>query len=324
MKLLLRFLHAVFSELIKRNGFLFKVRLRMRGVVKVDNLDRFDANVAEIMRNNTELTFQKLQAIRGMYLNCAVKLPQDPFSDEYRKSQMDLYKKLTKKEYSAGNEIIEYVFSGDHTKIYPYSSGSPEEVGMMLLNHGFILKNFKALPQGSRIVEFGTGWGNFTLNMLQMGYRVTAVEVNRSFLDLLEHRAREFKPNLNVRNQDMIDFCEENKEEFDAVVFNAAFHHCSDHRRLLDGIGRWLSKNGVIYFCSEPVFFSKNAYLPYPWGLRMDGESMYMIRSQGWLELGFQFTYLKKILAMRKFSFQRVGSAELNAGDLYIARRICT
>ena len=52
-------------------------------------------------------------------------------------------------------------------------------------------------------------------------------------------------------------------------------------------VGR-LKPGGKVLFAAEPI----DETLPMPWGLRLDGGSVWSTRCFGWLELGFTETYL--------------------------------
>ncbi len=62
-------------------------------------------------------------------------------------------------------------------------------------------------------------------------------------------------------------------------------------------------------FASEPV-----TKLPYPWGVRLDGESLWAMRRYGWLELGFDRTYFLRLLRREGFRVHRIHNPSL--GDI--------
>jgi 16S rRNA A1518/A1519 N6-dimethyltransferase RsmA/KsgA/DIM1 with predicted DNA glycosylase/AP lyase activity len=72
------------------------------------------------------------------------------------------------------------------------------------------------LKPNSRLVEFGPGWGNTTLHFAQMGYEVTAVDLEKSFIDLIKYRA-EIITECHVSSKDMLGFV--TSEKYDAAVF---------------------------------------------------------------------------------------------------------
>jgi hypothetical protein len=75
-------------------------------------------------------------------------------------------------------------------------------------------------------------------------------------------------------------------------VFFESFHHCADHNRLLRALAAALAPGGHVYFGAEPI----TRDFPVPWGIRTDGESLWAIRQNGWLELGFRESYFRTAL----------------------------
>jgi ubiquinone/menaquinone biosynthesis C-methylase UbiE len=81
-------------------------------------------------------------------------------------------------------------------------------------------------------------------------------------------------------------------EPFDAAIFYEAFHHCADHLAMLERLHALVQPGGRVLFAAEPV-----APMPYPWGPRLDGYSLWSTRTYGWLELGFDEEYFALALA---------------------------
>src|SRR5262249_27119700 len=81
-------------------------------------------------------------------------------------------------------------------------------------------------------------------------------------------------------------------QKFDAIVFFESFHHCWEFKRLLQGLHRVLKPGGKIYFGAEPI----NRDFTVPWGVRLDGESLFVARKWGWMELGFHADFFAELL----------------------------
>ena len=60
--------------------------------------------------------------------------------------------------------------------------------------------------------------------------------------------------------------------------------------------------------------------MPYPWGPRLDGESLRAIRRFGWMEVGFDEAYLFELLERVGFAWERRRSAESHWADVIVAR----
>ena len=223
-------------------------------------------------------------------------IPEDPFSSEYRDHQLALYASLAKKEYSINNEVTKFNISEMVQSPFPYCHESFQTVGDTLLAIGFLIKKM-ALPKGSRILEFGPGWGNTSVELAKTGYEVIAVDIEENFVKLITERAKkEGLQNLKSQRGDFFDI-DNFSQGFDAILFFESFHHCSDHQKLLQKCHRVLKPNGKVVFGAEPI----TPDFPIPWGLRMDGQSIWAIRKNGWLELGFNRDYFE--LACKRSGF---------------------
>jgi hypothetical protein len=81
-----------------------------------------------------------------------------------------------------------------------------------------------------------------------------------------------------------------------------------------------LTKEGIIVFAAEPIVADAMSFLPYPWGLRLQGESLRAICKWGWLELGFSETYFYELLHRNNLCFQRFRCMESHWADIIIAK----
>jgi 2-polyprenyl-3-methyl-5-hydroxy-6-metoxy-1,4-benzoquinol methylase len=245
--------------------------------------------------------------------------PKDPYSQDYYDAQMKLYLEISEKsQYSVENERTEFDFEGLKDNPFPYCTKSPTTVGDHLIAQGFLIKTM-SLPPHSRIVEFGPGFGNTTLNFTQMGYQVTAVDCEQSYLDLIQYRAEKFSNKVNLVKKDMLEF--DSEEKYDAAVFFECFHHCANHIQLLKNLYKITNENGLIAFAAEPIVEGPIPAIPYPWGLRLDGMSVWSIRKFGWLELGFDSSYFMRTLLMLGWTPRRYRSDMSHLADVIIAKK---
>lgn len=217
-------------------------------------------------------------------------MPDDPFSEEYRQLQFDLYHRIAGKRYELANEATVFDVAAATRRPFPFSTGSAGTVGESLISTGFIVRSMN-LDAGSRVLELGSGWGTMTMALGLLGHSVTALDVEPRFCELVRRRAAHDGLPVTVVNDDFA-WVESADQSFDAVLFTSSFHHAADHLRLLRSLHRVLRPGGRVFFGSEPI----NADLPYPWGLRLDGQSLWSIRKHGWLELGFNERYFAEAL----------------------------
>jgi ubiquinone/menaquinone biosynthesis C-methylase UbiE len=242
-------------------------------------------------------------------------LPSDPDSPEYRAVQMKLYEWLHGKPYSVKNEVSSFDVPHLSVKPFPYCTESPTTVGHQLIAVGHVIRTLDLKP-GSSILEFGPGWGNTTIALARMGYKVTAVDIEQNFIDLIRSRAAQKGLEIDLLHGDF-SLASSLDRQFDAVLFFECFHHCADHHALIEQFERIVAPGGKIVFAAEPITDD----LPIPWGLRMDGESLWAIRKNGWLELGFTERYFKSIMNQYGWKLHKSVCSDTPWGVIFTATR---
>jgi len=242
-------------------------------------------------------------------------IPADPYSQAYKEAQLDLYGLISGRlDYCPSNELSRFDLEEAKRRPFPYSTGDSQTIGDQLIAQGFLLKAMDLRP-GARVLEFGPGWGNTTMHFLQLGCHVTAVDVDPRMIELLHHRNRQFGGGLETVNCDMLTF--RSSTPFDAVLFFESFHHCLDHLQMLRNLEPQVSPQGAIVFASEPI-----DDFPYPWGIRLDGLSLWSARKYGWLELGFTAAYFKQMLQHLGWVYRRLSSRAIcGMTDVIMATR---
>lgn len=224
-----------------------------------------------------------------------------PWSAEYRQEQFDLYCHISSRsDYTTANEICGYAV--DPKMPFPYYTQSWATVSDQLMACGFMIKTM-ALPAKSSILEFGPGWGNTTVALARMGYDVTALDIDPTFVQLIRDRADLLDLTIDARvgqftDAGLID------RQYDAVLFYECFHHCSDHVQLLRDLHRLINPDGRVFLAAEPILESFHA----PWGVRLDGESLWAARQNGWLELGFTESYFLETAVRQGWRVSRYSS----------------
>lgn len=241
-------------------------------------------------------------------------LPPDPFSKEYADYQLGLYERIAGRPYRIENERSSFLGTDPGALPFPYYTQSWRTVSSHLMLTALIIRTL-GLPAKSSVLEFGSGWGNTTLALAQMGYQVTAIDIEQRFLDMVEHRCRGLANPPRLLCRDFAGVARLD-DTFDAIVFDASFHHCSDHQALLAALVDRLKPGGKVLFAAEPI----DDALPMPWGLRLDGGSVWSTRCFGWLELGFTETYFRDAASRAGFSVEKVHHPADEFGTMFIAR----
>ena len=289
--------------------------LRRRGKVRrIGDLAALDVALGEAYEAYQRSEEDGRRVLDGIEFVVNEPRPRDPASDAYRVHELALYERLTGKPYTPANERSVFDLAEGVRSPFPYRTRTPELVGDQLILLGFLMKAIP-MPPPARILEFGPGWGNTTEALVKTGYDVTAVEIDPAFVDLIAQRCALNADQLTLHTADMLDF--RSTHRFDVILFFESFHHCQDHRRLLRQLHDLLADGGAILFVAEPIMD-----LPYPWGLRLDGQSLWAMRQLGWLELGFDRAYFMQALRDTGWTGERLHSRAISAiTDVVVARR---
>ena len=235
-------------------------------------------------------------AAYNLFKNTEIEYPQfkskNPLSDEFRNNIFDLYKQISgKSNYEVTTEESYLDIDKAVYNPYPYQTKSVERLA---LYHHLLAKLMSMinLPAGASILDMGCGWGTTSLELSQIGFKVTSLDINNYFCQLVAKRAKLLKiKNIDIVNDDFL-WIEKTNKKFDAIIFFECFHHCWEFERLLKNMHKVLKPKGKIYFAAEPI----TNIFPLPWTLRMDGESLFVIRKHGWMELGFRSDFFSELL----------------------------
>ena len=257
--------------------------------LQFNELDKFIKDVDSLYEVSHDKAYKKFSEVELEYPTIS---NLNPFSQEYKNKIFNLYKKIS------GNQVYEVKTEESFVDIesaiykpYPYLSNS---VKRLALYHKLLgkLMSMVDINSGDCILDMGCGWGCTSLEFANIGMNVTALDINRYFCELVKERAALNHINsIKVINDDFL-WIERTSKKFDAIIFFECFHHCWDFERLLKGMHKVLSSKGKIYFAAEPI----SDIFPIPWSLRLDGESLFVIRKHGWMELGFTKNFFRELL----------------------------
>lgn len=232
----------------------------------------------------------------------------DPRSAAYREQVMADWRRITGR--TRYDPTVDEAFDLDPAVYlaapYPYSSGDPGEVGRYFGAIAWFMRTV-ALPPGARIVEFGAGWGHLAMTLAATGFDVTAIDLNGASVELLRERCARLGVPLRIEQHAFLDDHTARHRQLDAVVFFEAFHHCDDPLALLDQCRDMLAPGGQLVLLSEAVYDDFHQ----PWGVRLDGPAVTMATQHGWLELGFQRSFMYRELNARGFAISDYSDAAL-------------
>lgn len=121
--------------------------------------------------------------------------------------------------------------------------------------HGWFIKKLRALPQGSIILEIGTGIGNDLLPLLGRGLRLIASDISLESLKYARQRVNEFSDEEITYVQADGRYLPFENNSLDAVFMVASLHHFENEQEALAEFYRVLKPGGLLIFGMEPAGF---------------------------------------------------------------------
>ena len=101
-------------------------------------------------------------------------------------------------------------------------------------------------------LDVGAGTGNLTGKLLQMGYRVTAVDISAEMCTILQRRYQSFIENNKLSIvKSPIENLAFDIGKFDLITCYSVLHHLPDYTTTLRRLSVFLKKGGVIYVDHE-------------------------------------------------------------------------
>jgi 2-polyprenyl-3-methyl-5-hydroxy-6-metoxy-1,4-benzoquinol methylase len=231
----------------------------------------------------------------------------DPYSAEYVERVKTVHEEIIGKQHRSefeGLPVLNLEYESEWP--YPWGTKCAETVGRVLIAYGFLIKA-ASLGPSARILEVGCGMGSLTWNLARMGYRVDALDPNPKQCECVLAVTNGFpvKPRVVAATLEEWMHRKEKSYKYDAVIFFESFHHIMNHRECLtELLADHMEVDGRVLLAAEPILEEVCDVLPYPWGPRLDGESIRAMRNWGWLELGFTKSYIEGLFQMLGLEFE--------------------
>ena len=197
------------------------------------------------------------------------------------------------------------------------TAGAVTSAGDHLIAIGHLLKQ-SGLRAGGRALEYGAGFGQLALTLARLGVEVDTVDINPMFNDAVQAQAEHFGVPLHAFHGEF-GLNPRPDSRYDAILFYESFHHCADAPALLDKLRGFLAANGVVMMAGEPIQ-GETPLLPYPWGIRLDAETVAVMRWRRWLELGYQETFLARMAIQNGFIWSKCPCALTHYGEIHVLR----
>jgi len=272
---------------------------------------------------DTLTTAKNFDEIRKLWTSTRIEYSYDsadPYSPEYKQEVLNLYKRLTAEVYTPMNELTSTKQAAEQFDVgYPWVTQNLEVISQEMAK---VVQAMRALHsrhlEGCKLIEFGAGWGNLAIPLAKSGQKMTVVDIDDGFLSRINKIAKREGLEIKCLAGDFLQISKSITETYDAVLFQSSFHHCLDFASILDAIrDRLLSENGSIFFFSEPI----HKDFSFPWGLRYDGESLWAIMCNKWLELGFDQDFFLGLMLRKGFLVSAVEAIPGLVGEGWIASR---
>ena len=197
-------------------------------------------------------------------------------------------------------------------RLYPFVSGDMGFISRYMMGVWHLLSLLEGLPN-RKIVEYGVGWGNTTLAMIQAGFSVLAVDIDPKWLGLLKLRADGLGLSDYLRTfHGQFGDLPAAMDVAGGFVFYECFHHALNHDETLKRVTASLADGGFVLFGGEPILRD----FPIDWGLRLDGHSIWAIRRYGWMELAYSEDYFIRLTRRHHLALSRHEAPELGAFGL--------
>lgn len=288
----------------------------------INNLKKVLVDIKCSLESNT--VSEQLYKMSNIYLDidssCFNNI--NPFTDEYRSRVLELYKAISyRNDYSPVCEKTDSLDSIEtSTNPIPYRFADSNLTGEYLVCYGLIMRALN-VSKGAKVLEYGAGEGQLSINLARLGCDSYVVDIEGRFLESIKKQCDHLDITISTSTNVFGDGFEE--ELFDRVVFFEAFHHWFSHWPDLIRIKNKLKENGFICFSGEPIIKKDSLHkniIPYPWGLRLDGESIRSINEFGWMELGFSEEYFVDLLMKSGFSVSYFPNTMFERAQIYLAK----
>jgi SAM-dependent methyltransferase len=250
----------------------------------------------------------------------------DPVSDEYAAQQRRLWSVLSGVERPYAPEIDEQeipLANVDAVRRPGYfmrrDSQSVTLASDQVIATGMILKH-GGLKPGEWALEYGAGFAATALTLARLGVAVDTVDISPAFCHYVEEQAKFFQVPLTPF-EGRFGWNPRPGHQYDLIYFFQSFHHCADFLSVLHDLKRHLLPTGRILLSGEPIARTEDAFLPYPWGLRLEAEPVAQVRRFHWFELGFTEEFLARVFVNAGFSAQRFDGPPLGLSDVYVFKR---
>lgn len=270
-----------------------------------------------------------IPAFRTQAQQGSFQLPSDfnhtlpPLSDAYQAQQLRLWSVITQREHyqpEIDEDTPEIAYADAIHRPGFYAAGDSFLAGDHLMALGHILRQ-SALKAGQRALEYGAGFGQIALAFARCGVQVDTVDINKFFSDVINKAAAHHNAPLTAHVGPFGFNPAGHDEAYDLIYFYESFHHCFDFKQVIPMLFKMLKPGGKVFMAGEPIAQGPTSWMPYPWGIRLDGECISIMRHRGWMELGFQEDFLISVFEANGFVFKKYPLEQFHYCPIYSFER---
>jgi|GEM_PF-2967982 len=254
-----------------------------------------------------------LPLVRDKLARGTFELPEEfetdlaPLSSDYKDQMLKLWSTITlRSNYnpSVDEDTPEISHSDALYRPAFYAAGDTKVSGdhLMALGHLLLLSGLK---QGARALEYGAGFGQIALAFARSGIQVDTVDINKAFSDAVNKAGAYHQAPLKAHVGAFGDNPAGQDQFYDLIYFYESFHHCFDFEDVIPKLYRMLKPGGKVMMAGEPIADGPTPWMPYPWGIRLDIENVTIMRTRGWMELGFQENFIVSIFEKNGFVYKK-------------------
>lgn len=237
----------------------------------------------------------------------------DPFSDEYFNQMTALHKEIYGKDIDQHvSEQYEFSFDQSLNGYNPYGSKDIRFISKHVHAASRLIKTLDLEPS-AEICDLGSGWGLTSEIFSYCGAKVTAVDINKKYIELNTKRFNRFGYDSTAIHSGFDDINIDKK--FDAVVFYESLHHSLRPWETIAKVKTLLKDStGKIAISGEPI---GTVWWP-NWGIRLDAESVYVMHKFGWFESGWSKEFITSCFEMNDLSVAAHNTLEPHPGDIVL------
>lgn len=107
------------------------------------------------------------------------------------------------------------------------------------------------------LLDLGAGEGTVTLQFLEYGFYVSAVDSSHTQLKVLQEKCKKYNSNLRLYNDDVFNLLKNHKKKYDVIAINSFLHHIPNYILLINLASQLVKDGGFIFTFQDPMRYDK-------------------------------------------------------------------